>query len=191
VAAGSSLGLATLCLFILLGILLVSPKQQQNDEERLPNGFKWIRSWVIVPLFLLLTVVGWLFSMIFIVASIGSADMCIDSPDGPVLSILSQLQDEFVSVVYYFLVYYVQGCPAADAPVELDQRINFFAKLVFPALQDLSAAVTRTINSGGAQQDNWEAICGTNFTPFLAILGALDNQLCMMTGTLVRAVVRL
>jgi hypothetical protein len=122
--------------------------------------------------------------------------MCIDSPDGPVLSILSQLQEEFVSVVYSYLVYYVQGCPAAQAPVELDQRIQILDKYVFPALQGLGSAIlldsnSSSISSGGeVLQDNWEAICGTSFSPFLAILGALDNQLCILTQTLVSACVR-
>jgi hypothetical protein len=182
VAAGSSLTLATLCLFIMTGVLLVSTKQHPNDDdERLPNGFKWIRSWLVVPLFLFLTVVGWIFSMIVIIASIGSADLCIDSPDGPVLSILSQLQDEFVSVVYSYLVYYVQGCPAAEAPVELDQRIQILDNVFFPALQGLGSAITTSISSGG--QDNWEAICGTNFAPRFGQFGRTYRMVLWIVGT--------
>jgi hypothetical protein len=178
VAAGASLGLGALCLFLFLVIVRLST--QPPKDEALPPVVKFVRSWMVVPLFLLLTCVGWLFSMVFIVASTGTADFCYNSPDGPILNLLAQVGDDFDSIAYAFLIFYVKGCPLTEAPVELDQRIIILAKNVIPAIQGLASAIQR---QGEA---NLEQVCGTNFAPFLAIVGALDNQLCILTQTLVR-----
>jgi hypothetical protein len=178
VAAGASLGLGALCLFLLLAIVRLST--QPPKDEALPPVVKFVRSWMVVPLFLLLTCIGWLFSMVFIVASTGTADFCFNSPDGPVLNILAQVGDNFDSIVFDFLIFYVKGCPLAEAPVELDQRIVILAKNVIPSIQGLASAIRR---EGEA---NLEQVCGSNLAPFLAIVGALDNQLCILTQTLVR-----
>jgi hypothetical protein len=62
---------------------------------------------LIVPLFILLTVIGFLFSIIFITGSISTADFCYNSPDGPVLSILEVLRSNFRSFVIFFLEFYI------------------------------------------------------------------------------------
>ena len=173
VAAGGSLGLAATCMFILVELVVLT---QHGD---LPKGLRWTRSWIMVPLFMLLLIVGWLFSMVFITGSIGTADMCFDSPAGPVTSILTKLQENFQSVVYWFLLYYVQGCPATSVPVEMDQRINILAKKVLPSLQNAAAAIL------SADAETLDAACGKGVAPFLVVLRALGNQLCILTKTLV------
>ena len=177
VAAGAALGMAAICLFYLIGIVLLA---RSEDKEALPAIFKSIRSWLFVPLFFLLTIVVWLFSMIFITMSIGTADMCINSPDGPVVSILRQLEDEFASVVYFFLVFYVKGCPVNELPLELEQRLQILSSYVFPAMENLISAI-------GEQQgpNDFNADCGTNLAPFLVIANAMSNQLCNLTQIIV------
>jgi hypothetical protein len=102
VAAGSSLGLGVLCLAILTAMFLIS-------MERPLGCLRYLRSRLIVPLFILLTVIGFLFSIIFITGSISTADFCYNSPDGPVLSMLEVLRNNFQSFVIFFLEFYVRG----------------------------------------------------------------------------------
>jgi hypothetical protein len=112
------MALAVICLLICAAVMRL------YFGYPLPQWLKTVRSFAMIPLFLLFVVLGWVFSTVFITATIGMADVCINTPDEAMLSILKRTEDEFRtnSVVYDFLEYYVRGCPVTAAPQDLDQR---------------------------------------------------------------------
>jgi TM2 domain-containing membrane protein YozV len=122
VSVGCNMALALVCVLIFMAVMRLYfgyPVQQ---------WLKTTRSFVLIPIFLFLIVMGWVFSTVFIAASIGMADVCIDSPDKVMLAVLRRIRDDFRpnSVVYDFLQYYVRGCPVSSAPQDIDQRYVFF-----------------------------------------------------------------
>jgi hypothetical protein len=119
VSVGCNVTLALLAIWICVSVLRLYFGR--------PVPGKWVRSFVLVPVWLLLVVLGWIFTCVFVVSVIGMADACIDSPDAILLAILERNQDEFSgggsdSVIYDFLNYYLMGCPVETAPRDLDQR---------------------------------------------------------------------
>jgi hypothetical protein len=123
VAVGCNVTLALMALWICVSVVRLYFGR--------PVPGKWVRSFVLVPLWLLLIVLGWVFTCLFVVSVIGMADACIDSPDAILLAILERNQEKFTgggsdSVIYDFLHYYLQGCPVETAPQELDQRYVSF-----------------------------------------------------------------
>lgn len=83
VAAGAVILLIFCTLIILNGVILAWRKQL--------HGTKWqrvtsrLRAWFIVPLFVVLLIIGWIFSMVFVIGSAATADFCYDSPNGNVV----------------------------------------------------------------------------------------------------------
>jgi hypothetical protein len=148
--------------------------ESDNFQEHLPAVD-------LVPLLLLLASLSWILSMVFILMGIGSSDLCYNSPDIPVLNLLELLEDEFGSVMYFFLRYYVSACPAVDAPRELEQAVGAIQEQVLPVMGNLLDAIR------AEGEENIEATCGSGVAPFLAIVGALGNQLCVLGLTMVRA----
>lgn len=118
VAVGCNLTLAVVCGLISISVMLL------YFGHPLPVWLKALRSYAMVPIFLLLVVLGWIFSSIFIISAIGFADACINSPDAVMMTILERLQGEFStnSVLYDFFAYYISGCPVQMAPQDLEQR---------------------------------------------------------------------
>ncbi len=173
VAAGCNLLLATICLGLFAAVMLL------YFGHPLAARFKWVRSYLMIPTFLLLVVLGWVFSTSFVVLSIGASDVCIDGPESTVLTILDNVQANFqTDVVYGFLVHYVRGCPAEEVPKDLEQRVVILAQLMVPPLQDVVAAI------GDVGEATLEALCGTDWTPMVAILSALEEQLCDLSQAL-------
>jgi hypothetical protein len=198
VAAGSSIGLAVMCLYLLAVVvrLLWFTQTEMSSETAsiLPLPVKGIRSWLVLPLLILLTMLSWLFSMVFVAGSIGTSDMCVNSPDGPMLTILDNIQESLdSSLVPLFLAYYVRGCPSplmaengADPAIfELDRRVGVLSRSVLPAIEGLVNGISNTQTSL-----EMEAICGAEsnyLVPFLAITKTLQAQFCVLTETLVSA----
>jgi hypothetical protein len=182
-AAGCSLALGVVALLLTGGMVYIEmgQGQQANGRERkLPKVFSCCRSWLLIPLLFLLVSLSWILSMVFILMGIGSSDLCYNSPDIPVLNLLESIEDEFGSIIYPFLRYYVSACPAVDAPRELELAVQAIQEEVLPAMGNLLDAIR-------AQGElSIEETCGTGVAPFLAIVGALGNQLCVLGLTMVR-----
>jgi len=43
--------------------------------------YSCVRGWFMVPLFTVLVIICWIFSMVFVIGSTMSADMCYNGPD--------------------------------------------------------------------------------------------------------------
>lgn len=174
-AAGCSLALGCVGLFLTGGMVYLEMEQQPNGMERnLPKSFSFCRSWFMVPLFLLLAIISWAMSMSFIFLGTGSSDLCYNSPDVPVLNMLEEVEDDFNSMILLFLRYYVAGCPAIQAPTELEASVVAIQTTVLPSLGNLIDAV-RTQG-----EEMLEETCGVAVTPLLAIVSTMGNQICAL-----------
>ena len=93
-----SLALAFLCLCVLLGACF-----------RLSRVTKCFQNYIFVPTFTLLVVLSWIFSMVFVIGSIGLADMCVDSPDSRMISLLEKFKSDFSPLIFRFIIFYISG----------------------------------------------------------------------------------
>lgn len=182
-SAGCSLALGLVSLLLTGGMIYIElgrGEQSNGAERQLPKAFAFCRSWMLVPIMLFLVVSSWILAMTFIWMGIGTADLCYNSPDVPMLNMLEVVKDEFNSPIYFFLRYYISGCPAADSPRGLEIAAAVLQETVLPAIGE----VTDAIQAQG--EEALEATCGTVVAPYLAILAALGNQLCLLGMTMVR-----
>jgi hypothetical protein len=85
---------------------------------------KFARHWLMVPFFVFLVVMSWIFSMVFILGGIATADLCYGSPDTTVLAILEKDVLPLDSTVRDLLIFYVEGCPEDGAPDDLSNKVN-------------------------------------------------------------------
>jgi hypothetical protein len=102
IAAAFAITLAVLCFLVMVGVVLAW-------VERLPRVFYCFRMIVIVPLFVFLVLVSWVFAMVFVIGSMALADTCIDSPDGTLLTVLDKHRDQLSSIITKFLIYFISG----------------------------------------------------------------------------------
>jgi hypothetical protein len=102
VASAFALTLAVLCFLMTIAVILAW-------LDRLPRIFDCFRTFVIVPLFIMLVLVSWGFSMVFVIGSMALADTCINSPDRFVLTIVEKYRAQLSSILTDFLIYYVTG----------------------------------------------------------------------------------
>ncbi len=82
------------------------------------------RHWLMVPVFVFLVVMSWMFSMIFVIGSIAAADLCYGSPDETVLTLLEQDIVPVDGIVQRLLIFYVKGCPTDLVPDDLSRTVN-------------------------------------------------------------------
>ena len=102
IAASFSLALAVLCLLVMIGVILAW-------VHKLPRVFYCFRMIVIVPSFIFLVLISWIFSMVFVIGSMAVADMCINSPDTNMLLLIDKLRSKISSIISEFLVFYISG----------------------------------------------------------------------------------
>jgi hypothetical protein len=93
-----SLTLAVLCMFFVLGAIF-----------ELSRVTRFLQNFIMLPIFILLVVLSWIFSMVFVIGSIGLADLCVDSPDDRMVILLGRFQDSFSPLIFGFVVFYILG----------------------------------------------------------------------------------
>jgi hypothetical protein len=98
VARLCALVLAFLCLIIIYGVVL-----------RISRARKWLQHWILVPIFVLLVVLCFAFSLAFIIGSTSLADLCVDSPNNRLLLLLDRFRESFSPLVYRFVVFYISS----------------------------------------------------------------------------------
>ncbi len=67
---------------------------------------KFVTNVILWPIFIFFLFLMWAFSTLFLVVSIAGADFCI-RPDYYVEEILTNYKDEFSSIIFGFLIYYI------------------------------------------------------------------------------------
>ena len=123
IVASSLAGLLLiLCLFISYGIIEAWCGCSKN-RKCVSKVFAILRNWLLLPIFILLVIISWLFSMVFIIGSTASADMCVDSPDERLERALVKYgdfssSDVTESIILAFLLFYIRGCPLGQVPQE-------------------------------------------------------------------------
>jgi hypothetical protein len=100
-ARALNLFLALLCLLIVLSVFC-------NKWSRL---IRCVQSWITVPLFSVLVLLSFIFSLVCMLSSTALADFCVNGPDLRVLSILEVLKEDITDMIYDVAVYYVKQCP--------------------------------------------------------------------------------
>jgi hypothetical protein len=96
VARAFGLILAFLCYIIIHGVVF-----------RMSRATKWLKHWILVPSFVVLVVLCFAFSLVFIIGSTSLADLCVDSPDTRLLVLLGRFRESFSLLVYSFMVFYI------------------------------------------------------------------------------------
>jgi hypothetical protein len=88
--------LAALCFLFVLGVAF-----------RLPKVATCLRHRIVVPMFVFLVILSFVFSLVFIVGSTTLADMCVDSPDPRMLVLVEKLEPHFSPITYDFVLFYI------------------------------------------------------------------------------------
>jgi hypothetical protein len=199
VAAGCVLLYAICVIFILNGIILTWRKKLHGTPwQRTTSRF---RGWFIIPVFVILLILGWIFSMVFVIGSAATGDFCYNSPDNNVVVrllvvtlvivgaislivclqvLLNQNKYRFNSKVFQALVYYASGCPentsnAVPLPPGMPNatELTIYADTVYQAFNIISS-----------ESDEIAAVCGTNADSVQASLAVLESQVCTIVTTL-------
>eukprot|EP00536_Pseudo-nitzschia_multiseries_P008395 jgi/Psemu1/66506/estExt_Genemark1.C_2120035 len=143
-----SLLLAILCLLVLCG--LVCPD--------MPRVLQCLQSKLMVPTFVVLVVFAYLFSAVFVTASVATADVCVyhsptDNIDERILSVLTHSRDvedllggkETKNLVTEFIAFYIHQCPVELLPQEIREQLQY-VKAGVPVLKQFSTIVEQSIN---------------------------------------------
>ncbi|KAL3906897.1 MAG: hypothetical protein SGILL_009090 [Bacillariaceae sp.] len=168
-----SLLLAALCLFIMSSLVFRMPKMMQCMKSR-----------ILMPLFVILVIFAYLFSLMFVTASIATADVCVD--EGPlnnvdvrVLTLLERFQETLSPIVVEFARFYIQQCPPELLPQELVEQMDYVVAGV-PAISQFSSIVREST-------DLIQDVCGFSGNRTQTLLDLADTaqvQLCEVADIL-------
>jgi len=154
-----------LVVFLLLGVVLAW-------KQRLTNPFKLARSRYVVPIFIFVTFLVWLFATISCIAAVMGADFCFDAPDHNLIAILGANKDRFSSIVINLSIYYLSGCPPALSP----KQVVTGKEGVSLALQALLAVHELVDTAQELNETEFMETCGTSVSPLTAAADWLDDQ---------------
>lgn len=177
VAAGAVILMAVCTILILNGVIMAwQNKLHGTCWQRTTSCF---RGWFIVPLFVFLLIIGWVFSMVFVMGYTATSDFCFNSPDENVQAVLGQYKDKFSSnsIVYPTLVYYVSGCPQKSEILQVGEK---FISLLLYYLEE----ATKGIDLIASQAGTVAAQCGTDPDTLRNALFVLESQLCTVASTI-------
>ena len=178
-----SLLLAILCILILCG--LICPE--------VPKVLQCLRSRFMIPTFCVLVFFAYLFSLVFVTASIATADMCIyksetENIDERLTTLLTQSEtiEEFLgndpttqNLVVEFITFYIHQCPIERLPSEISDQLEVL-QAGAPLLHQFESIVTDST-------ERLRDVCGfaTNQTQGLIdVADTLQSQLCSLTDIL-------
>lgn len=98
------------------------------------------RNIFVIPCFVLFVTLSWIFAIVFVIGSVGLADMCFNSPDENMKALLSRMQDFFSPLIYKSIIFYISGCPVnliAPEAVDFLKFLVIFFESIQGAMQDL------------------------------------------------------
>mmetsp|Transcript_24741 Transcript_24741/g.45497 ORF Transcript_24741/g.45497 Transcript_24741/m.45497 type:complete len:575 (+) Transcript_24741:159-1883(+) len=81
---------------------------------------KFTTNAILWPVFIFFLVLAWIFALLFLVTSLAGSDFCV-KPDQIVEGVLRQYEDQFNSVIFEYIMYYISGCkikPAGESQIE-------------------------------------------------------------------------
>ena len=178
----TSLLLAMLCILILSGLLC----------PEVPKVLQCIRSRFMIPIFVVLVVFAYLFSLVFVTASIATADVCVyhnetDNIDERLTALLTQSKtiEEFLggketqNLVVEFISFYIHQCPVEKLPSEILEQLNYVQAGV-PVVQKFGAIVEEST-------ELIRGVCGfgeDQTQNLVGIADTLQGQMCSMVAIL-------
>jgi hypothetical protein len=180
-----SLTSAFFCLIFVLGAMF-----------ELKPVTRCLQHFIIFPIFVLLVVLSWVFSMVFVIGSIGLADLCVDSPDDRMVILLKRFQDSFSPLVYGFIIFYIlgtfrrvsfsgrftgshlvppfscnsSGCPLSLLPMGLVTHMTFLRQVV--------TEVTVFTSSLSTEPNDFQNVCGGTTNNVVVVAQTTMEQLC-------------
>jgi hypothetical protein len=160
-----------------------------------------LQHFIVLPIFVVLVVLSWAFSMVFVIGSIGLADLCVDSPDDRILIIVERFQDSFSPLVFGFIVFYIlgtfrrvsfssrftgshlvppfecnsSGCPLNLLPLGLVKHSAFLVHVV-----ETWAEFTSSLST----DPNFQTICGGTVNNVVVVTQTASEQLCSVIENL-------
>lgn len=129
-----SLLLALLCLFIMSSLVF-----------RMPKMLVCLKGRIMMPIFVILVIFSYIFSLLFVTASMATADVCIYEDDRSnldirVLTLLGRFQETLSPIVVEFARFYIRQCPPQLLPKELVEQMDYIISGV-PAIKEFSSIV--------------------------------------------------
>jgi len=131
---------------------------------------KFLTYGLLWPLFIFFLVLFWMFTLLFLVASLVGADFCV-KPDVLVEDLFRQYQDLFHSVIFQYGLYYISGCRILPVTDEIDSITTTLDDVV-NTVHDLSELVM------SQPLDVLEGQCGLNVAAANALIagaGLMQN----------------
>jgi hypothetical protein len=154
----------------------------------LPKIIKFLQSKLMIPIFGILIFFAYIFSTLFIVASIVTADVCVytspqDNIDERIMNVLqtTPLKELLGPIVLEFIDFYIHQCPVDNLPQDIKEQLTYIEAGI-PLIGQFSTIVTEK-QSLTIIQD----ICGfqTNQTEALVdVVDTIQYQLCDIAGIL-------
>jgi hypothetical protein len=95
-AMAFSLALSLICIYMMVGEIFRISKVLQN-----------LRSWFVMPVFVIFVTCSLVFSSLFIIWSMALADLCVDGPDARMLAILNRFRDELSPILVESAAFYI------------------------------------------------------------------------------------
>jgi hypothetical protein len=110
-----------------------------------------------------------------VTGSLTTADACYNSPDSLVLQILATKKDDFHTVLYNFIEFYVGGCPENVVPLPINDEVNKFLSYL-----DVVAAFVQDLQADQTFDDT----CGSNKGILINGTSVVVEVICLVTITI-------
>jgi hypothetical protein len=111
----------------------------------MPKMMVCLQSRILMPTFVVVVIFAFVFSLLFVTASMTTADVCIykdysNNIDMRVLTLLGRFQEALSPIVVEFARFYIQQCPPQLLPKELVEQMDYIIAGV-PAIKKFSSIV--------------------------------------------------
>eukprot|EP00977_Amphora_coffeiformis_P024856 scaffold17366_cov182-Amphora_coffeaeformis.AAC.5 len=154
-----------------------SPEQRAQPRIRRKVYFKWVQKWMLVPLFVTFVLLCLVFSTVFTVASVTTADFCFGGPDDKILTFIDTNTDSKSEVIPKFITYYVERCPPEAVAL---QFYDFIAQL-----DEVFNPIVELLDSIRDSRDDIQEICGGELNVISETAEILLQQLCLIRNTVI------
>jgi hypothetical protein len=143
-----------------------------NKKSRQGRILVCLKSWLLLPTFVLFVVLSLVFSTVFVVLSTTTSDVCVDGPDGTILAYLRENEDNLDGIIFKFVEFYVSRCPPEAFSQEFDFQVDSVSG-IFDNIANFLASVEDS-------RDDVAAICGPDPNPIVETANILLTQLCII-----------
>lgn len=108
--------LMLLVVLMMIGCILAWISKQ-------PLIFKSMNDCVVLPIFIFLGMLIWIFTCVFLCLALLSGDLCVVTPSNQIYGMLENILQPKSQIAFNFASYYLGGCLPEDRPLLLDVLI--------------------------------------------------------------------